>query len=210
MDTRLDTKQTCPVYVTFFDPNGNRRVICCKMSCHSLIHVKIWMMGADGYCETVSGMYLLRCYIANWTQKTYTQLVLHIDENYSYDIYRIDNLSIHDLYQENIVENMKTKNTDLWLGLCYFSRFFWQKAWLPKCDEQVNITIGFNVDNVYYCYIQNGNYHSGKFKCVFMQNTFCKTWKTLPRYISMWRIQKYRYENRWTNIYLGDIGSIDM
>ena len=34
--------------------------------------------------------------------------------------------------------------------------------------------------------------------------------KTCHRYISMGRISKYRYEYRWTNIDLSDIGIIDM
>ena len=77
---------------------------------------------------------------------------------------------------------------------------------LERCDEQMNITIGFSADNVIF---KMGIIilASQIVISVFLQNTLCKTWKN----ITLIHIdRKYRFEYRWTNIDLSDIGNMDM
>ena len=47
------------------------------------------------------------------------QLMPHIDEINWYEIYRIDNLSIHDIYLKKSCWKYEDKNADLGLDLCY-------------------------------------------------------------------------------------------
>ena len=105
---------------------------------------------------------------------------------------------------------MKTKIADSGLDLCYFSEDSsgkWHDSKnVGKSFEPMNITIGFNVDNVVYIYIQKGNYYSSEPKCassVFLQNILSKTWKTWHRYIdgkdikvSMW-VSVNKYRSQW-------------
>ena len=109
--------------------------------------------------------------------------VLHIDEIFWHDSYLIDNSSLHNIYINKI-------SFKIWRKKCWFrGRFvlFLAKIHsanamtpelLEKCGEQVNITIGFNVDNVIF---KMGIIilASQSVLAVFICKIVCaKTWKT--------------------------------
>ena len=81
---------------------------------------------------------------------------------------------------------------------------------MENYGEQVNITIGLNVNyvifktEIIFLAIQN-------VQAVFFAKYFVQNLKNMILiFILMGRILEYRNEYRWTNIHLNDIGSINM